>query len=410
MPGAPGDPAAGGAPTGDISAGNIDFSPPPIDEIEPVSYNPIFTPAGNFSQLLKTLTTLRNDYQEAVKNGSVPLAIEKLTLYVRDDPKGKLLEWPTPPEELLKNHVCAELARALTEASKLGEAALSEAASQSAADPMEVIQNLDAAISQIERTIQDGEKNAACFEGGESSSAQVESLKQTRDRLVAAREDANRKLVLQRYEEVAQKVSAVGSDSDPEVVSTAIQSLTQFERILEERNNDYLTQGQLDRLKELQAGLEGKKEDIVKRVRQEAARLAADETVSKDAEKIKEILRLYDVLDVLKVPETDLARERRKWESTLSKLEAGESVREIRDKLREVRTALEKAEEDLAGGRVPQDALTVINDRMAEVQGIQKRSKEIRGVPGYGEISKEFNELRSAMTKLEARVRSLQNR
>jgi hypothetical protein len=116
---------------------------------------------------------------------------------------------------------------------------------------------------------------------------------------------------------------------------------------------------------------------------------------------------MYDVLDVLKVPESDISRERRKWESSLSKLEATEGVQEMREKLKEIRTVLEKAEEELSAGRIPQETLSVYNDRMAEIQGIQKRTKEIRRIPGYTEVRSEITDLQNMARKIEVRINSL---
>ncbi len=406
MPPVPGGPAPAEQGGGDIATGNIDFSPISPSEIGPISYRPVFTPATNFSALIERLKKLRLDYQEAIKDGNIAVAIKVLQEYVKDDPKGTLLEWPTPPEELLRNHICSEIGRTLNESAKQGESALEEAG-QSGADLLQSIESLDSTLTLLDRTIQESSLNDNCFEGTDISMSDVKILEDLRERILNSREDLNKKLVLQRYEEVVQRVSAITADSDPEEVSTAIQSLTQFERILENRNKDYLIQSQLDRLKDLQDNLEKNKEAIIKNVLQEISRLAADDTTSRDSEGIREILRLYDVLEVLKVPESEISRDRRKWESTLSKLEASEGVQLMREKLREVRAALEKGEEELSAGRIPKDALTVYNDRMAEVQGIQKRTKEIRRVPGYAEVNGEIRELQSMARKIEARSRSL---
>ena len=406
--GAPGGGAAAGNGGGDIVTGSIDFTPIPFDEVGPVSYHPIFTPAPNFSQLLKRLETLKTGYQDAIKEGNTKAAIEMLTDYSKHDPKGKLLEWSTPPEELLRNLVCSEISRSISETAKQGESALEEAG-QSGGDLMKSIESLDSTITQIERTVQEAETNQSCLEGTDVSQAQITSLQDTRDRLLQARENLNKTLVLQRYEEVVRYVSAISADSEPEQVSQAITSLNQFEKILDDRNEDYLTQSQFDRLNDLKANLDKNKEEIVKRVRQEVARLATDDATGRDIEKIREILRLYDVLEVLKVTDGDIARERRRWDSTLSKLEASEAVKDMREKLREVRAAIESAQSDIAQGRTPQDFQSTISEQMAEIQGIQRRTKDIRRVPGYGELRSEYNELSTLIKRLNARITSLQN-
>src|SRR3990172_9868732 len=84
------------------------FKEVPLKEIEAISSNPIWTPAGDYTQLRARLEALKKDYQDAINAGDPKTAREKLTQYCKDDPQGRIVEWPNPPQTILTSLVCEQ--------------------------------------------------------------------------------------------------------------------------------------------------------------------------------------------------------------------------------------------------------------------------------------------------------------
>jgi hypothetical protein len=397
----PGDPTASppDRPMGDPGSTDL-FAEMDLDEISSISYNPIFTPAENYADLVGRLKQLRTDFQDAQDKGDIKTAISKLEAYEALDPHGVLLDgWTTAPAQMLKNLVCSELINSIESALSSAKEARAQANSTAQAEPYKALDMIQKAFTSVDRCLQDVDKNAQCLEDPRISDGErVTSLRQMREQIEEEQKALNQKLIRQEYDAVVQQAGAIGADAGAEQVAKVIKAIQEFRTLVERQGEGVLNQTQIDRLSDIQSKVEGNKESLVSQVEQQIDQIAQDPNAATDLDKINDILRQFDILKLLGEPESKIAQKRREWENSAHQLEAVAQAEEMQTVLDEISTKMDQLDTLLAAREDTTDLFAKIGADFTRLEAIKKNTKLKRDLPSLRKISADTKKLKARFT------------
>lgn len=393
MMGGEGASQAGGAVT-DI------FKPVQLGEIEAVSTNPFFTPAEEYNRLRQRLEALRKDYTEAIAQGDPRVAIEKLTQYVKDDPKGRILEWPNPPSTILANLVCEETSKALAQAI---EEARTVSTTLSQDNLTQLIEQLGQILESLNRAIAEAEANTHCTDGGTAES-RITEAKDFSQNLQTDKNNLHVRLLTQDFDALVRDGGSIDANTPAETVAELAQRVRTFRDLATslDPGNEIVNEQKQERLKEIEARVEAQKEARVAQVRQRIGALSAVEGYETNKEALDEILKNYDILEML--GDTRAATDRRTFEGHLSKLEAAQTVAEIGKLLDSIEAGIEQIDKMATANEDYSEALKGVEDTFAKVEEMGRKPL-VRRAPGIRDQTNRLNKLKRLWVQRKGRLR-----
>jgi hypothetical protein len=400
----PGDPNTKPVgPLGPASSADI-FKQIQVKDIEAISVNPVFTPAVEYNRLKVRLEGLKKDYQDAIAGGEPKNAIEKLSQYCKDDPKGRILEWPNPPQIILSNLICEEGSQSLISAIESAKTAnQSSSAAGDSTNLYQTIESLAQAYSSLKRAVDDVEANPECAETSQGRESHLSEAKTLLETLRQGRENLNQKLVRQDYDAVMRDGAAVDAKSTAESVAELIQKIRSFRDLLKRFDPDgtILNQAQLDRLQEIQTRVENGKEARVAQVRQKIGALTAVTGYEEDRQALEGILKMFDTLKMLEDPKAD--SDRREYEGMLMKLDAAATVDETNKLLEGIESEIEKIKHLVESNGDYRPSVKTVTDALGKVDdlykkpGVKKASKDLG--PRIQRVKKNWTALKPKLQK-----------
>ncbi|MCG3198773.1 MAG: hypothetical protein HUU16_01630 [Candidatus Omnitrophica bacterium] len=406
----PGMPGQGGGGQGNslnspTNAAEI-FRQVQVKDLDPISANPIFTEAGNYKLLKDRLSGLKKDYQDAIAAGDPKTAIKKLEEYCKDDSKGRILDWPSPPSEILANLICEDSSQALGAAID-GARSTSESASRTdQTDLYQSIEALNQAHISLTRAVENAAANPQCANENKSIESKLAEGRSLLDSLAQSRLNLNQTLIRREYDSLVRDGGQLDSQAPAETVAGILQRLRAFKDLLTQLDPDstILEQAQRDRVQELQTKLEGDRESRINQVRQRISALAAVEGYQDKREALEEILKNFDTLQMLEDPKA--AADRREYEGFLLKIRAAEGVAEIAKMLDSVDAEIEKLARLDDSSQEYKDTVQRIVETIEKVNDMVRTNKGIRQArAAYGEAMKRLKEHQNRLKQLRLKLK-----
>jgi tetrahydromethanopterin S-methyltransferase subunit G len=399
------DPGQGeaGATTGGVASAAEIFRTVQFKDIESMSTRPVFQSGEEYNRLRIRLEALKKDYTDAQSSGETRNAIEKLSQYCKDDPKGTILDWPTPPQIILTNLICEQTSQSLSSAIDSAKGVSQTTAGEG--ELYQGIESLDKAHVELKRAIDEASANPECTADPKGESRVVEA-KSLLDSLGQAKTDLHAKLLQQEYNNLTRDGGALDAKSTAESVAELVQRLRNF-RDLQSKldpNGSIVNQTQVDRLQEIQTKIESGKEARMAQVRQRIGALTAIQGYEANSAALQEILKMFDTLKMLEDPKAD--SDRKEFEGYQQKIEAAAILEEMGKMLDTAEMELEKIpkmvtdnEDYRASAKAVSEALDHV-DEMRKKPGVKRANQA-----AYREVYGRFQKLGAKWKQLKPKLR-----
>jgi hypothetical protein len=364
------------------------FKVVPLKDIEAISSNPIWTPAGDYTQLRARLESLKKDYQDATTAGDTKTAREKLVQYCKDDPAGRILQWPNPPQTILTNLVCEQNTQDLSAAIEAARTANQSISSgDQNADLVKTLDSLGQAHAALKQAVDTASANPECITQAQGTEARLADAKSLLDSIGQARDGISERLVKQEFDTIIRDGGAVTDQTDAAAVAQLLERIRKFRDLQKslDATNTIIDQPKLDRLQEVQTKVESGKDARITAVRQQIQTLAGTENLQENRDILNQILGLFDTLEKLGDPKAN--SDRRQYDGYIQKIEAASTVQEIN-------TLLDEAEKDLATLKTQieakQDSTELVKkltDSLDKLDTLRKKPS-VRRAPGGTEAGR----------------------
>ena len=390
---ADGNPIVKKALTAPAHAADI-FKPVPLKDIEAISNSPIWTPAGDYNDLRARLGQLKKDYQDATTAGDAKTAREKLVLYCKDDPAGKILEWPNPlTQATLTNLICEQNTQDLSAAIETAKTASQAVSSgDQNADLYKTQESLGQAFTALKQSIDNASANPECATLAQGAEARLSEAKTLLDTIGQSRDGINQKLVRQEFDAIIRDGGAVTDQTDAAIVAQLLERIRKFRDLQKslDTNNAIIDQPKLDRLQEVQTKIESGKETRITSVRKNIEALAGTDKIQENREVLNQIMDLYKILESLGDPKA--SSDKRQYDGYLQKLDATSTVQEMG-------TLMDEAEKDLATLKTQMEAkqdtteiVKKLTESMDKLDTLRKKPS-VRRAPGGTEAGRRASKI-----------------
>lgn len=375
-----------------------------LKDIEAISSNPIWTRAADYTELKTRLEALKKDYQDAIAAGDAKTARDKLNQYCKDDPKGRIIQWPSPPQTILNNLVCEQTTQVLLAAVDAAEGAAQTAASPDQADLMKGLENLNKAYTGLKQAIDEATTASDCTElsnGGDSRLSEARTLLES---LGQTRESMNQRLIRQEYESLMQDGSGINDQSDAAAVATVLQRIRDFRELVKQLDPEgtILDQARIDRLHETQTKVESGKDARITQVRQNITNLTATEKFQENRGTLDQILKEFDTLEKLGDPKA--ASDRREYDGYVQKLEAVEIVGQMNGILDSVEKDIEEIKKKIDAKEDTTELVKKVTENMDSLDELRKKPS-VRRAPGGPEASKRWTTVSNDWKRVRQKMR-----
>lgn len=388
----PADPAAEGVKKNPLNAPSHAadiFKQVQIKDIEAISSNPIWTRAGDYTELKTRLEALKKDYQDAITAGDAKTARDKLTQYCKDDPKGRIIQWPSTPQTILNNLVCEQTTQVLLAGVDAAKSAAQAAAAPDQSDLMKGLDSLNKAYNSLKQAIDEASLVSECAELSQGGDSRLSEAKTLLESLGQTRENMNLRMIRQEYESLMQAGSGINEQSDAAAVASVLQRMRDFRELIKQLDPDgtILDQARLDRLQEIQTKVESGKESRITQVRQNITNLTTTEKFQENREVLDQILKEFDTLEKLGDPKA--AGDRREYDGYVQKLEAAEIVTQMNGILDAVEKDIEEIKKKIEAKEDTAELVKKVTDNMDQLDEMRKKPS-VRRAPGGPEANKRW--------------------
>ncbi len=377
----------------------------PLKDIEAISSNPIWTPAGDYTQLRARLEALKKDYQDATTSGDAKTAREKLTQYCRDDPAGRILEWQTPPQTILNNLICDQNTQDLSAAIETARNAnQTSPSSDQTTDLFRTQEALGQTYAALKQAIDTASANPECINLTQGAAERLNEAKNLLSSIGQARDSVSERLVRQEFDAIIRDGAAVNDQTDAASVAQLLDRIRKFRELQKTLDpaNTIIDQPKLERLQEAQTKVESGKDARITAVRQKIDTLAGTEKLQENREVLNEILELFNTLEKLGDPKANA--DRRQYDGYIQKIEAAAIVQEIN-------TLLDESEKDLAALKTQMEAkqdttelVKKLTESMDKLDTLRKKPS-VRRAPGGTEAGKRFNTVSNEWKRVRQKLR-----
>ncbi len=381
------------------------FKPVQLKEIEAISTNPIWTPAGDYTELRARLESLKKDYQDATTAGDTKTAREKLIQYCKDDPAGRILQWPNPPQTILNNLICEQNTQDLSAAIESARNANQSASSgDQSADLNKSLDILTQAHSSLKQALDTASKNPECLNIAQGAEARMTEAKSLLDAIGQAKDSISERLVRQDFDSIIRDGGSVTEQTEVGTVAELLGRIRKFRDLQKtlDPNNTIIDPPKMERLQEIQTKVESGKDARIAAVRQNIETLAGTEKFQENREILNQILGLFDNLEKLGDPKA--SSDRRPYDGYIQKIEAASIVQEIN-------TLLDEAEKDLATLKTQMEAkqdttelVKKLTESMDKLDTLRKKPS-VRRAPGGNEAGRRFTTVSNEWKRVRQKLR-----
>jgi hypothetical protein len=381
------------------------FKQIPIKAIEPISSNPIWTPANEYDQLRQRLEALKKDYQDAIAAGDPKTSREKLVQYCKDDPKGRIIkDWQTPPQTLLTNLVCEQTNQNLVVAMESARTAGQAATSGDQTNLMKAMEDLGQGYTNLKKAVDEATANPDCASQSQGAEGRLSEAQNLLASLGESRENLNQKLLRQEYDSLMADGGGIDTNSDPSAVAGVLERIRKFRDLYKQLdpNNTILDQARLDRLQEVQTKVESGKDTRITQVRQNIQGLAGTEKLQENRQVLEQILAQFDTLEKLGDPKA--TADKREYDGYIQKLEAIAIVQEINGLLATGEKEMESLKAQLEAKQDTTEAVKKVTEVVDKVEELRKKPS-VRRAPGGPEVNKRWTTFSSEWKRIRQKLR-----
>ena len=377
----------------------------PIKEIEAISTNPIWTPAGDYTELRARLESLKKDYQDATTAGDAKTAREKLIQYCKDDPAGRILQWPNPPQTILNNLICEQNTQDLSAAIESARnASQSASAGDQNTDLLKTLDVLGQAHASLKLALDTSSANPECLTLTQGAEARMTEAKSLLDTIGQAKDSISEKLVRQDFDSIIRDGGSVTEQTEVGTVAELLERIRKFRDLQKslDSTNTIIDPPKMERLQEIQTKIESGKDARITAVRQNIETLAGTEKFQENREVLNQILDLFDKLE--KLGDTKATSDRRPYDGYIQKIEAASIVQEIN-------TLLDETEKDLASLKTQMEAkqdttelVKKLTESMDKLDTLRKKPS-VRRAPGGNEAGRRFTTVSNEWKRVRQKLR-----